>query len=188
MERGVFSSYALMGMRGSLGNTLDLCCGDGFYSYYFYSLNSSKVTAIDFDPLAIRTAKFFHSAQNINFLEGDIRSYIPEGPFDNIIWDAAIEHFTEDEINQLMSRIKSVLKPNGILSGYTVQEPEHDGKHLHQHEYEFHSEEDLGRFLAPHFKNLQILTTKFPQRTNYYFFASDDALPFGTSAIYSLQK
>ena len=188
MERGVFSSYALTGMKGNLGETLDLCCGDGFYSYYFYSLNSSKVTAIDFDPLAIKTARIFHSAKNINFIEGDIRREIPEGPFNNVIWDAAIEHFTESEITQLMSKIKAVLTPAGILSGYTIQEPEHAGKHLHQHEYEFHNEIDLGRFLSPHFKNVQILTTVFPQRTNYYFFASDGGLPFDDTAVYSVRN
>lgn len=185
MERGVFSSYALKGIRGPLGNTLDLCCGDGFYSYYFYSLNSANVTSIDFDPLAIKTAKRFHSSDNINFILGDVRKDIPDGPFDNIIWDAAIEHFTEEEISQLVSRIKEVLKPDGILTGYTIQEPKHEGKHLHQHEYEFHNEEDLGRFLSPYFHHIQILTTKFPQRTNYYFFASDDALPFDKSNIFT---
>jgi len=188
MERGVFSSFALRGMSGVPGKTLDLCCGDGFYSYYFYSLNSETVTSIDFDPLAIKTAKSFHSSKNIEFILGDIRRDLPNGPFDNIIWDAAIEHFTEDEIFSLMTRIKSILKPGGILSGYTIKEPEHEGKHLHQHEYEFHSEEDLGRFFAPYFKNVQILTTVFPQRTNFYFFASDETLPFNSRNIYSIAQ
>lgn len=187
MERGVFSSYALKGMSSNPGNTLDLCCGDGFYAYYFYSLNSSKVTAIDFDPLAIKTARLFHHSNNIEFLQGDIRFDIPKGPFDNVIWDAAIEHFTEEEIGQLMDRIKSVLTPAGILSGYTIKEPEHNGKHLHQHEYEFHNEEDLGRFLSPHFKNVQILTTRFPERTNYYFYASDANLPLAENSTYMVK-
>jgi len=188
MERGVFSSYALKGMSGNLGNTLDLCCGDGFYSYYFYSLNSLMVTAIDFDPLAIKTAKKFHKSTNINFTLGDIRKDIPDGPFDNIVWDAAIEHFTETEIVSLMGKIKIVLSPDGILSGYTIQEPQKKGKHLHQHEYEFHNAEDLGRFLSPHFKNVQILSTVFPQRTNYYFFASDQTFPFHQNSMYSVSQ
>lgn len=186
MERGVFSSYVLKGMRSNPGTTLDLCCGDGFYSYYFYSLNSLKVTAIDFDPLAIKTARMFHESNNIEFIHGDIRKDIPEGPFDNIIWDAAIEHFTEEEISQIMNKIKSILTPTGILSGYTIKEPEHGGKHLHQHEYEFHSEEDLGTFLSPHFRNVQILTTRFPQRTNFYFYASNSSLPFTEEATYTM--
>jgi hypothetical protein len=39
---------------------------------------------------------------------------MPEGIFDNVIWDAAIEHFTEEEIDGIMKNIKARLKPNGI--------------------------------------------------------------------------
>lgn len=173
MERGVWSSFALK----DGGATLDLCCGDGFYSKMFYSLRSSSVTAIDFDPEAIRWAKRNHTAPNVNYVLGDIRYDIPSGPFDNVIWDAAVEHFTEDEIKALMSRIKDVLAPGGIVSGYTIVEPEHGGKHLHQHEYEFHDKADLARFFKPHFKNVQVFETKYPARTNLYFYATDGELP-----------
>ena len=120
------------------------------------------------------------------FKVGDIRSDIPEGPFDNIVWDAAVEHFTESEICSIMERIKSVLDPNGTLSGYTIIEPADGGKHLHQHEYEFHSKEDLSRFLSPHFKHIHIFETIFPSRTNLYFYATDGLLPFDrTSSLFS---
>lgn len=179
MERGVFSAFALGNENPTTGLTLDLCCGDGFYSYYFYSKRSAKVVGIDFDPQAIKFArKNYGQAGNIDFIVGDIRSDIPNGPFDNIVWDAAIEHFTELEIQNLVGRIKSVLKGDGILSGYTIVEPEHGGKHLHQHEYEFHNKEDLARFLSPHFKNVQVFSTVYPDRTNLYFYASDSLLPF----------
>lgn len=77
-----------------------------------------------------------------------------------------------------MSRLKSVLTPSGTLSGYTIIEPEWGGKHLHQHEYEFHSKKDLARFLTPHFKNVHVFQTEFPSRTNLYFYATDGTLPF----------
>lgn len=182
MERGVFSSFALKNDDPPSGSTLDLCCGDCFYSYYFYSRRSAQVTAIDFDPEAIKFAKKnYKNAENIQFLIGDIRRDIPDGPFDNIIWDAAIEHFTELEIKNLLNRIKTVLKSDGTLSGYTIVEPEQGGKHLHQHEYEFHDKEDLARFLSPHFKNVHIFSTTFSDRVNLYFYASDSILPFERS-------
>lgn len=182
MERGVFSAFALKNDTPPSGKTLDLCCGDGFYSYYFYSKRSKLVVAIDFDPNAIKFArKNYKKAQNIEFLVGDIRSDIPDGPFDNIVWDAAIEHFTEAEIKNLIGRIKAVIKSDGILSGYTIVEPKHGGKHLHQHEYEFHNKEDLARFLSPHFKNVQVFSTEYPDRVNLYFYASDNLLPFERS-------
>jgi SAM-dependent methyltransferase len=182
MERGVFSSFALKNDNPPSGTTLDLCCGDGFYSYYFYSKRSKSVIGIDFDPVAIKFArKNYNEAGNINYIVGDIRKDIPDGPFDNIVWDAAIEHFTESEIESLVGRIKSVLKADGILSGYTIVEPADGGKHLHQHEYEFHDKEDLARFLSPHFKNVQVFSTTYPDRINLYFYASNSLLPFDRS-------
>ena len=119
IERGVFSSFAMT----PNSRVLDLCCGDGFNSYHFYSLRAKHVTAIDFDREAIRWAKRNYKAPNLTFSIGDIRTDIPDGLFDNIVWDAAVEHFTETEITALMSRIKSVLTPSGTLSGYTIIEP-----------------------------------------------------------------
>lgn len=174
VERGVFSSFAM----SANSRVLDLCCGDGFNSYHFYSLRAKNVTAIDFDREAIRWAKRNYKAPNLKFSIGDIRTDIPDGPFDNIVWDAAVEHFTETEITALMSRIRAVLAPSGTLSGYTIIEPEGGGKHLHQHEYEFHSKEDLARFFSPHFKNVHVFETVFPSRTNLYFYATDQLLPF----------
>lgn len=173
MERGVHSSLAL---RGN-GKTLDLACGDGFFTNYFYALKSKEVVGIDFDKGAIQEANRNRILSNTRFILGDIRSDIPDGPFDNIVWDAAIEHFTEDEIAKLVSRIKTVLKPDGILSGYTVTEASDGHKHLHQHEYEFHDKADLARFLRPHFKKVHVYETTFPNRTNLYFYATDGDLP-----------
>jgi len=174
VERGVFSSFAMT----ANSRVLDLCCGDGFNSYHFYCLRAKHVTAIDFDREAIRWAKRNYKAPNLSFSIGDIRTDIPDGPFDNIVWDAAVEHFTETEITDIMSRLKTVLTPSGTLSGYTIIEPAGGGKHLHQHEYEFHSKEDLARFLTPHFKNVHVFQTVFPSRTNLYFYATDGTLPF----------
>ena len=72
-----------------------------------------------------------------------IRTRIPDGPFDIVIWDAAIEHFTEDGIPTTMHRIQSVLVPNGLPSVYTLPEAPHGRKSLHQHEYEFHGKKAL---------------------------------------------
>jgi len=177
-ERGVYSGLAIQAMTDKeLPRVLDLCCGDGFMAYHFYSLQAKKVVAIDFDDSAIKRAQSKCAYKNIEYILGDIRVDIPNEYFENVVWDAAIEHFTEAEIMELMFTIKSRLVPNGILSGYTIKEG-HDGSHhLHQHEYEFHNKEDLARFLRPHFKKVQVIETKFPSRTNLYFFASDYQLP-----------
>ena len=175
LERGVFGSLALQG-----GSLLELSCGDGFNARNFYSLRSKKVVACDLDPKAIRTAQKKNRAQNIEFVLADIRTAMPEGEFENIVWDAAIEHFTEDEIEKILKDMKGRLTEQGILSGYTIVE-KHDGtKSLDEHEYEFMSKEDLLRFFTPHFNNVTVFESLYSTRHNLYFWASDGTLPFSS--------
>jgi len=175
LERGVYSMLAVK----PNANVLEICCGDGFNSYYFYSKKAATLTAVDFDPKAIAHAKRHYTLPNLQFQIADIRKEIPAGSFDNVIWDGAIEHFTETEIASVMPVLKDRLaQRKGILSGYTIVE-RHDGrKSLEQHEYEFKSKEDLLRFLSPHFSSATVFETIFPERHNLYFWASDGIIPF----------
>lgn len=173
-ERGIFSLLAVK--PGA--KVLELCCGDGFNSDHFYAIRASSITALDFDPKAIKAAKRNFNRPNVKYIVGDIRKDMPTGSFENVIWDAAIEHFTEEEIAKIMAEIKTRLGDEGLLSGYTIVERQ-DGSSHHLHEYEFHSKEDLLRFLTPHFKNVRVFETIYPNRHNLYFWASDSAtLPF----------
>ncbi|HTN65442.1 MAG TPA: class I SAM-dependent methyltransferase [Burkholderiaceae bacterium] len=173
-ERGIFSLLAVK--QGA--KVLELCCGDGFNSHHFYANRAGSILALDFDPKAIQSAKRNFNQSHVAYIVGDIRKDIPAGEFDNVIWDAAIEHFTESEIAQIMVEIKKRLGISGVLSGYTLVERP-GGKSHHEHEYEFHSKEDLMRFLTPHFKNVRVFETVYPSRHNLYFYASDNAvLPF----------
>ena len=108
----------------------------------------------------------------MTFLLADIRTNMPQGTFENIVWDAAIEHFTPPEIAGIMGSIKQRLTPDGVLSGYTlVDGPET----IHQHEYQFRQDlADLASFLTPHFRNVRVFETlRHPDRHNLYFWASD---------------
>lgn len=172
-ERGVFN--LLMMRQGA--RVLDLCCGSGFFSYYCYSGRASEVVAVDFDQKAIAHARRYNQAPNIRFDVVDIRSRLPEGQFDNIVWDAAIEHFTVHEIASIVGPLKNHLTANGILSGHTIQALPRGPGH-HEHEYEFKSREDLARFFTSHFKHVQVFETVYPERHNLYFFASDAPPPF----------
>jgi len=174
VERGTFGLLAIK--QGA--NVLELCCGDGFNSYHFYSIRTSKIISVDFDKDAIWHAKTYNQAPNVEFKLCDIRNEMPEGSFDNIIWDAAIEHFTEEEINNIMKNIKIRLKLNGILTGYTIVELPSGKKSLSHHEREFKSKKDLKSFFEPHFKHVKVFETIYPSRHNLYFYASDGVLPF----------
>lgn len=174
VERGVFS---LLAMKPGC-KVLELCCGDGFNAQYFYSCRAGSIIAVDFDPTAINYARSNFSAPNVRYEVADIRTEIPEGSFDNIIWDTAIEHFTEQEISELMLAIKRRLTPDGILSGSTIKELPSGEKMLVHHEYEFKSKEDLARFFHPHFRNVKVFETIYSERTSLYFWASDGEVPF----------
>jgi len=168
VERGVFSRLVLK----PKGKMLEICCGDGFNARHFYSSQASSIIALDFDKDAIPHAKRFNSAPNITYLLKDIRNGLPPGPFDNIVWDAAIEHFTEAEIGKIMGELVQRLGPDGILSGYTIVEAVDGKKGDALHEYEFKDMADLRRFFTPHFKFVRVWETIYPTRHNLYFVAS----------------
>jgi 2-polyprenyl-3-methyl-5-hydroxy-6-metoxy-1,4-benzoquinol methylase len=179
-ERGIIG---LMGMRPG-ARVLDLCCGGGFFANRFFSTRASQVTSVDFDPNAISHAKKNFHAPNVEYVCADIRTGMPNGTFDNVAWDAAIEHFTEVEMAQIITNIKNRLTPEGVLNGYTIIErPGFKGHEDHEHE--FASREELAVLLKKYFKNVLILSTgyqdQFEQRDNLYFFASDGAVPFDPS-------
>lgn len=185
LERGIFGGLALKG-----GKTLELACGDGFNAKYFYSHRVSEIIACDFDPTAINFAKTNNAVDNVQYVLCDIRSALPgkDAEFDNVIWDAAIEHFYDHEIVKILQSIKVKLRPEGVLSGYTIVEREDGVKHLHQHEYEFKGKDDLMSFLAPFFKSVTIFETIYRSRHNLYFWASDGVLPFQENWPNCLQK
>jgi len=168
VERGVFSR---MVMKPN-ARVLEICCGDGFNARHFYSSKAKSIIALDFDKDAIPHAKRFNQTPNIHYTLQDIRQGLPPGPFDNIIWDAAIEHFTEAEIDQIMGQLVERLGSDGILSGYTLIEAADGRKSNALHEYEFKSKEDLRRFFTPHFKFVKVWDTIYPSRHNLYFVAS----------------
>ena len=155
---------------------LEICCGDGFNARHFYSSAASSIIALDFDKDAIPHARRYNSAPNITYVQQDIREGLPAGPFDNIVWDAAIEHFTETEIDKIMRELVGLLGTDGILSGYTLTEAKDGKKSNALHEYEFKDKEDLRRFFTPHFTHVRVWETIYPTRHNLYFAASQSPI------------
>lgn len=168
VERGVFSRLVLK----PNSKMLEICCGDGYNAKHFYSTRAASIIALDFDPAAIPHARRYNSVPNVTYVQKDIRNGLPVGPFDNIVWDAAIEHFTESEIDKLLREIVDLLGADGILSGYTLTEAADGKKSNALHEYEFKDKEDLRRFFTPHFKFVKVWETIYPTRHNLYFAAS----------------
>lgn len=156
---------------------MELCCGDGFNARNFHSIHSRRILACDFDPAAIRLARRRNSAPNVTYCVADIRKEMPSGMFDNIVWDAAIEHFTRSEIDAVLAAIQSRLTPGGVLSGHTIVEGTLQ-KALSHHETCFEGKEDLAEILKRAFENVTVFETIYPDRHNLYFWAGDGVVPF----------
>jgi SAM-dependent methyltransferase len=160
---------------------LELCCGMGWYTNLFYSPFASEIVAIDFDPRAIEMAQRFHQRPNIKFEVMDIRDKLPSGPFGSVIWDGAIEHFTVEEIDGIMQKMRSVMTPGAQLVGYTIAESA-DTQSLSTHETLFQGIAQLGDLLKRYFRNVRVFErlhpTITPARHNLFFYASDAPLPF----------
>lgn len=169
-ERGVFSLLAIrQGAR-----VLELCCGDGFYANYFYSNRAASVVSVDIDPDAIQAAHKNFSPPNVEYLVADVLTQMPEGEFDNIVWDSALEYFTKEEIKMVIQKIKLRLSGSGILTGYVVIQ---DLPRVGQ-KYAFRNKADLLELIKPHFSNIRTFETVYPTRHNLYFFCSESSLPF----------
>lgn len=181
-ERGCFNLLAVK----DNANILELCSGDGYNTKHFYSFRASKITALDYDQEALNYSNRYNSAPNISYLHCDIRKKLPDGKFDNVIWDATIEHFTEEEIVLIIKNIKDKLNETGVLSGYTIVDKE-GKKPLGFHKYIFRSKEDLFRFLNPYFKRVLVFETFYPHRHNLYFHASDGVIPFSDDWEYQVK-
>jgi hypothetical protein len=126
-------------------------------------------------------AQRFHQRPNIRYEVVDIRESLPSGPFATVIWDAAIEHFTEMEIEGIMPKLRSVMTPAARLVGYTLAESA-DMPQLPTHETHFQGIAHLGGLLRRYFKNVRVFErahpTLTPPRQNLFFYASDGVLPF----------
>ncbi len=173
LERGVLNGLAL----APGAQVLEICCGDGFNAHRFYAERARHVLAIDHSPTALAHARRHHARANVEYRQCDIRQSLPAGPFDNIIWDSAIHHFTLAEVTVILASIHRTLTPTGVLSGYATIEP---GERYEYARLRFEDPESLAELLAGEFANVSVLETPDALRRNLYFFASDvrSVLPF----------
>lgn len=173
LERGVLNTLAIR--PGA--EILEICCGDGFNAHRFYAGRGKRVLAVDNNRAALRHARRFHARRNVEYRRCDILQGVPEGPFDNVVWDAAMHHFTPAEVTAILASVHGSLAGGGVLSGYTVIEPDQDYAYTR---LRFTGPESLLELLAGEFAHVAVLETPDALRRNLYFFASEDprALPF----------
>jgi SAM-dependent methyltransferase len=173
LERGVLGALAIR--PGA--QVLELCCGDGFNAARFYAARAARVVALDHNEHALAHARRRHARANIEYRRADVREGLPPGPFDNVVWDAAIHHFTLAEAAAVLASAHRSLGDGGLLSGYTLIEP---GDSYEYERMSFGEPADLLALLTAEFAHVAVVETYDPSRRNLYFFASDvrSELPF----------
>lgn len=147
---------------------LDACCGDGSYSYMFFSDIAASIDAIDNDEYALKYAKKFNSRDTINYhLVNIIDMPMPSKNYDFIIWNAAICYFDNHDIDLILRKFIDVGTPEMILTGML---PKSNG--WVDHKTEFIEATEIKELLLRYFKQVDVKEVLEGQTSTFYFKAS----------------
>ena len=98
------------------GNLLDLGCGVGQYSIYFYSLGYN-VSSCDISSKALEILN--EKNKNIKTKIQDMNKPLDykDNEFDIVFANLSIHFLSDENTKNLLGEIKRILKPNGIFIG-----------------------------------------------------------------------
>jgi cyclopropane fatty-acyl-phospholipid synthase-like methyltransferase len=172
-------------------NILDLCSGDSYISQKFFYDLSDTIVSLDLDPAAIARGKnrIKHNQymnKNHFFYQFDVekikisnflRNNELDIKFDVILFNAAIEHFKEEQLDFIFSSLKEVMKEKSFISTYTIVEDENHQKYLpDHHEMFFSSKRHLENVVSKYFKFTKSHHSLVNDRCNIYCIASDQEI------------
>lgn len=168
LDRAFHNMYAIR-LNSRL---LELGCGDGFYAAHFYSRFASTVICVELNDGAVRRSRAA-STSNMTVVKGDFLSELPEGSFDNIVWDASIQYMDSNEQTRLLRELSDILAEDGILSGSTPEAREDGRLMLQHHKKEFSGPQELKEKLRESFSNVAVYKSSEPGRKQLYFYATN---------------
>ncbi len=146
---------------------LDLCCGDGSYSYLFYSDIAGLIDAVDADGTAIKKAEKINHAANIKYHQLDIiKDAFPSSGYDFVIWNAAICYFDLSDIHKILKKI--AVSGNGSMQLYGIT-PLATG--FIDHKHEFGDTQELKVLLEQYFADVHLKEVKIEnaKKRDIYF-------------------
>lgn len=110
VEGGVFGRMLIQ----KNDNVLDLCCGDGSYTYLFFSDISKNVDAVDNSYESIEYAKKNYSKSNINYICEDLMKFsFKKEHYDVIVWRSGSAYFNSASRKILFQKIFDSLNNTG---------------------------------------------------------------------------
>lgn len=110
---------------------LDVGCSGGYHLFSTVELFGKYGVGIDINPKQIEYAERLRRPEdagvefrNVNVLE--IRSFFDRGSFDTVMMFHTMEHFPEEDLEEIFEGLKWVLKPDGAFLILVPYEHAHD--------------------------------------------------------------
>lgn len=136
---------------------LDIGCGDGFFTKRFLANGARHVDGVDVEPSAIAAAEKGNRAPNVKFHRMDaVNEPFPSAPYDVIVWDGALGHFSPDTTDKMLQKISAALADDGAFTG--SESLGHEGT---DHLQFFGSRDDLRSLFSRFFSNVEIKTSEY---------------------------
>lgn len=172
-------------------NILDLCSGDSYISQKFFYDLSDTIVSLDLDPVALARGKnrikwnkymnkkhyFFPFDVEKKKIFNFLKSKKINIKFDLVLFNAAIEHFKEHELNFIFLSLKEVMSQKSFISCYTLIEDKNDQKYLPEHHEMFFSDKkDLEKIISKYFKFTNSHRSLVNNRHNIYCIGSDQKI------------
>jgi len=164
-------------------NVLDLCSGDSYYSQFFYFDIADLIVSIDIDQKALNRGKkrlknHNYLQKNHHFINADIEKLtikeiveknLKENiHFDVVLFNGAIEHFDQNQIDFILTSVIESMKKVGLFFCYTIVEKEEPGEHFHHHEFFFENKEHLENIIKKYFNSTKTYENLVNGRHNIY--------------------
>ncbi|HIC04524.1 MAG TPA: class I SAM-dependent methyltransferase [Nitrospirales bacterium] len=116
------------------GRVLDLGCGAGGWLAVFANRYASVIGMEQSSMMVEAARERMHMSTNIEFIEGDVRAELPDGPFDLIFLGGLCMYLNDGDTTTLLRTLPSRLTSGGsiILRESTVRE----GRSIAEGEYQ----------------------------------------------------
>lgn len=152
----VASADNVIGVLPLRGKLLNLCSGDGFYDYHFYSKRAGEILSVELNEEPLNQARRLHSSPNIKYMQKNVLTFDPpESYFDVVVIRGAIEHFSRHDQHVIMEKALKALKPEGWFCGDTPARRLDNSKHLTLHEFEWADEREMRQELSHCFQYIE---------------------------------
>jgi SAM-dependent methyltransferase len=153
-------------------SVLDLCCGDGSYSFLFFSDIAGHIDAVDKDAHAIAYATKYRASSVITYHQLDIINQpLPKARYDVVVWNAAICYFSEEEIRVILQKVANAGDRTMQLSGMLPRANGHP-----DHKTEFADCASVAALLRQYFGIAEVREIDEGSLINFYFQASNPLL------------